>query len=360
MSKKNGFNDLVINLLISPRLSIARHLLLLIVLVAMCVGLILPVWGIDAVETGKKYLVTAIFTTVIIGSNYLNIYLLIPGLLVRNKAIAFIGSLLVLSFLSVLCVVLSYDITVKALGIDDTTSRFYVEYTFNMLDGFGSFFFIYMGIAAIVLLKNWVKDTKQTEELESATLQLELQLLENQINPHFLFNMLNNANIMISKDSRIASHIIQRIKAMLLYQITNSNIGEKVALGDDIHFLTDYLELEKIRRDRFVYNISYPENIMNEKIPPLLFIVFVENAIKHNYHGENLSFVNLHFIMIDNRLIFICENSIPPADVQADKPIGGLGLMNVKRRLNLLFPNRHTLKQVKTETTYTVELEIRL
>jgi len=138
----------------------------------------------------------------------------------------------------------------------------------------------------------------------------------------------------------------------------NDSTKDEVSLTSEIHFLTDFLNLEKIRRDRFEYVISKEGDISGVNVPPLLFITFVENAVKHNSDSENLSYVNLSFKVHNRKLEFICENSKPLAIVKNKD--GGLGLRNIKRRLELLFPDRYNLDIIDEELKYTVKLVLLL
>lgn len=189
-----------------------------------------------------------------------------------------------------------------------------------------------------------------------ATSRSELNFLKNQINPHFLFNMLNNANIMVDEDPRMASHILDKLDDMLQYQF-NDSTQDGVWLKTDINFLSDFLALEKVRRDHFEYSVAIEGNIEEVRVPPLLFIPFVENAVKHNLDTNN-SYVHIRFCMDESRLSFECENPKPEKTVKRDT--GGLGLVNIKRRLDLLFDRNYVLDITETETTYTVKLGLKL
>ena len=118
------------------------------------------------------------------------------------------------------------------------------------------------------------------------------------------------------------------------------------------------MDLEKTRRDEFQHSISEEGNLNSIQVAPLLFIPFVENAIKHNHNHEGVSYVWLSFIVYNNKLKFVCENSVSQEEGQ--KRVGGLGLANIQRRLDLLYNDNYILEQTKTDTTYTVNLELKL
>lgn len=148
--------------------------------------------------------------------------------------------------------------------------------------------------------------------------------------------MLNNANVLIKKNPEEASRVLFKLEDMLRYQI-NDSAKEQVLLSSEIHFLNDFLNLEKVRRDKFEYVISKEGDISEVWLPPLLFIPFVENAVKHNVDSENSSYVYLGFKVWDKQLEFQCINSKPKIALRKNE-VGGLGLKNIKRRLELLFP----------------------
>ena len=210
--------------------------------------------------------------------------------------------------------------------------------------------------------KNEMAERLHKEEVERIEMEkrldaARLELLKSQINPHFLFNMLNNANILVKEDPDEASRLLTKLDDMLRYQL-NDSARQEVFLSADIHFLTGFLELEKMRRDHFEYLISKEGDVNNVKIPPLLFIPFVENAIKHNPDSENLSYIYLYFRVEHDELTFTCENSKPLVPVK--KETGGLGLSNVQRRLELLYGKDYSLRIEETETQYKVHLQLKL
>lgn len=195
-------------------------------------------------------------------------------------------------------------------------------------------------------------------ELKQANTNAELDQLKNQINPHFLFNMLNNANVLTKKDPDKASQVLMKLSDLLRYQLYDS-ARDKVLLTSDIHFLEDFLNLEKIRRDNFDFVISKEGDLNGVQVPPLLFISFVENAVKHNNDVSNSSYVNLYFNVADDKLFFKCINSKPLLKAVNSKS-GGLGLANIRRRLELLFPAAHLLKIEDKSDTYCITLTLQL
>lgn len=148
-----------------------------------------------------------------------------------------------------------------------------------------------------------------------------------------------------------------KLSDLLRYQLYDS-ARDKVLLTSDIHFLEDFLNLEKVRRDSFDFLISKEGDLSGVQIPPLLFISFVENAVKHNNDATKPSYVNLYFDVRKDELFFKCINSKPA--LKSIGSTGGLGLANVKRRLELLFPAAYSLTIEDDTEMYSATLTIKL
>jgi sensor histidine kinase YesM len=287
---------------------------------------------------------------------YPNAYILVPRYLEKGKMLKYILSVIMLIAICIFVMLVIYAIVEKT-KLDFVLSQPLGTIIVVLLPSALTFGLQIVAVAAFMSFKKWLEDNQRAEELSAATLATELKFLKSQINPHFLFNMLNNANILIDETPDLSSQILIKLDDLLRYQMTDST-RDKVYLSADIAFLRDFLDLEKTRRDEFEYTISKADDMSNVQVAPLLFIPFVENAIKHNHKDEGLSYVYLSFSVQNNKLKFSCENSI--SQDEAEKKIGGIGLANIKRRLDLLYKDNYVLEQIKTDTTYTVNLELKL
>lgn len=358
----NSYNNIVIKLLTYNKWRILRHLILFTFVLSLSLS-----FKCGMEERGwqptyfEHYIYFIGFAVLFWSSSCFNIYVLTPQLLLKDRWWFYFISLVGLVLVVIICMffiqTIGIDLYSNSPDFDNESGYLLFKIIINISSAFLSFFLLFVGTSTFVIFKNWILDMKQSEELESNTLQMELRLLENQINPHFLFNMLNNANIMVRKDPNVAVHIIGKLEEMLRYLMDESE-QEMVFLKNEIVFLSDYLELEKTRRDYFTYSIRSEGEIDKLQIAPLLFITFVENAVKHNQDSRAASYVNILFTVEKEKLIFVCVNSIPQR--VSNNTVGGLGLVNIKRRLNLLYKGKYTLDQSKTDTTYTVKLELKL
>jgi LytS/YehU family sensor histidine kinase len=206
----------------------------------------------------------------------------------------------------------------------------------------------------ISVFKQWITDSDKLNTLQQLGLQNELAQLKNQINPHFLFNTLNNIRTLNLIDANKANQVLMGLSDILRYQIYDTG-KDLISLKKDIGILDDYLLLEKIRRDNFTYQIVVDGEPSNILVPPLLFINFIENAIKHGASAREMAFCNVYFNLVGKTLQFSCANSKPSVIVKSG---GGLGLKNIERRLQLLYPNNHTLQITDEVNLYTVKLTI--
>ena len=337
--------------LLSPHYRTCRHLLLQIIVLLMTINVFWyePLQSVSFWRRFGGFLAYFVSINTVI---YMNLYILVPCFLLKNR----LGHYVLAAVLTNLVVIVFLSVTQGLLfevilpGKDPGRFATFI----NTFSGILTIGFVTAGSAAISLFTHWLRYNLRIDELESTTLQSELTFLKNQINPHFIFNMLNNANILVKDAPDEASQILEKLDNLLRYQLNDSTRRE-VFLTADIQFLTSFLELEKVRRDHFEYTIFQEGNMENICIPPLLFIPFVENAVKHNLDSDNLSYVHLYFSVHNKQLTFRCENSKPRVPVKRE---GGIGLANVKRRLDLLYESRYTLQIEDKETTYNVNLHL--
>ncbi|WP_046247221.1 sensor histidine kinase [Hymenobacter terrenus] len=210
---------------------------------------------------------------------------------------------------------------------------------------------------ALKLSQRWVADANRINELECTALQIELKALRNQINPHFLFNMLNSIYVLIRKDADLASHLTLKLSDFLRYLLYEGNQAT-VFLSAELKFITDLLELEKMRRDAFEFTLDYSKAaVKGIKIPSHVLITLVENAVKHSQDATGASYVRISIELEDATLRFICSNTMPAVSPRQSQP-GGVGLVNLTRRLELLYQQSALLTSSTSHNLYVVELTL--
>ncbi len=193
-------------------------------------------------------------------------------------------------------------------------------------------------------------------------MQSELKFLKSQINPHFLFNTLNNLYALTLKKSDKAPEIVIKLSEMMRYMLYECN-EKRVLLSKEVSYIRNYLDLERLRQGPNVeINFDVVGNVADQKIAPLMFIPFLENSFKHGLNSQiSKGFVNIKLEVNEQHVDFFIENSkaekLPTIEHRRS---GGIGLVNVRRRLNLLYPEHYDLDIKDNPTTYAVNLKLDL
>ena len=201
--------------------------------------------------------------------------------------------------------------------------------------------------------------TEAITQIEKHALERQLQYLKYQVNPHFFMNTLNNIHALVDIDPERAKASIVELSKLMRYVLYEGN-NRLTPLSREVQFLRNYVQLMSMR---YTGNVSIcldvPEVLPDSMLPPLLLVIFVENAFKHGISYRTKSFVEISLQPHGDRLLFSCRNSRP--EIKHDENMkGGVGLSNVRRRLDLLFPGNYTLDIKEQEDTYTVHLDIPL
>ncbi|HZY39954.1 MAG TPA: sensor histidine kinase [Mucilaginibacter sp.] len=231
-------------------------------------------------------------------------------------------------------------------------------------DGFSDIllfiFIIIFGLSiAYFFLKEWTRAEGFRIRLEAVQLDTEIKFLKSQVNPHFLFNTLNNLFSMAQgKGNDDLADGISKLSGMMRYMIYDSN-AESVPLSKEIAYLEDCITLNKLRYadDEARVTFDYPEQTAGVFIAPMLFIPFVENAFKYGVMIGQSSEINISISIVNKQLAFSCQNKIYSVKKMEDEK-GGIGLQNVKRRLALLYPGKHQLQISENDAKYFVKLVI--
>lgn len=300
----------------------------------------------------KEFINVAFFAAMV----YANLYYIFPTYLTKKNMLVHLFALAVAALLIT---------PIKALAFYITASNHAEVQTFilnNQPSIFLSTFFI--GIASTIynIMNDWLLSQREKKELQAQTLQSELKFLKSQINPHFLFNTLNSLYALTLKKSDLAPEIVLKLSEMMRYMLYECNVP-MVTLEKEVNYLKNYLELEKLRQGkRMKINLDIHGEIANQRIAPLLFIPFVENSFKHGVSNQiSEGFVNI-LIQVEQQVLDVTiENSKAPTRPSINgKKSGGIGLVNVRRRLNILYPDRHELSIDQDPNTYRVNLNLNL
>ena len=213
--------------------------------------------------------------------------------------------------------------------------------------------------AAIRMSARWTQNEAARKEAERNRTEAELKNLRNQLNPHFLLNTLNNIYALIAFDSDKAQQAVQELSKLLRY-VLYDNQQTYVPLCKEVDFIRNYIELMRIRLPRHVrLDVSLPENPSHTLVAPLLFISLVENAFKHGVSNDRPSFIDIDIREEEGVLACRIENSFFPKS-GADRSGSGIGLANLCRRLEMIYPGRYEMKYGQHGDTYETLLRINL
>jgi len=222
-------------------------------------------------------------------------------------------------------------------------------------------FYILSLALALKLLRFWYHREKYIQELSNARMEAELKFLKAQVHPHFLFNTLNNLYTLALRKSDRAPEVIEKLSDLLRYMSYDAN-HQTVLLNNEIEYLRNYISLEKIRYGKKL-EIAFTLNGATKglQVAPLILIPFVENSFKHGASGRLTEcWITIHLSIEEKRLTFKVENSLPSNQEDKMGYKEGIGLKNVQRRLDLIYPDRHELKVIQSIESYLVVLRIDL
>lgn len=212
--------------------------------------------------------------------------------------------------------------------------------------------------ATLGTLFHLVENRVEAEKLAKEKLQGELALLKNQVNPHFLFNTLNNIDSLIKSNADRASETLVKLSEILRYMIYETNT-DRVPLYDEIRYIESYIDLARIQyANQELVSFSVQGDPSSVSVAPMLFIPFIENAFKHCNDKNSRHAIRISF-SIDHKIVnFGCSNRYDKTKLINKDKAHGIGLANIKRRLELIYPGKHVLNILEDNHTFTVTLSL--
>ncbi len=305
------------------------------------------------------YIYTTLFHVSLVTAVYVNIWILIPRVLQKGKYLVYFLCLLALIYTGAQFNQVTFNYLV------DLILPGYYFISFYDIGDILKFVFVYVALTSLLKLsKGWfllTRAEKQIMLINQKKVESELKALKSQINPHFLFNSLNNIYSLSMGESGKAPAAILKLSGLMRYLLYESN-EEKVSLKKEIDFLENYIDLQRLRSDRrsrIEYNrVGSPGALM---IAPLLFLPLVENSFKHGIKGDPAGgYVKINMDIGENDLELSIENNKGKVDEIEDLENSGIGLANIKRRLELLYPKKSMLEIHDTGSDFKVKLKLEL
>ena len=310
-----------------------------------------------------KFLFYMIFQMIAV---YFNHYFLIPRFLEKGRYVAYVSAVLITIVVSACLITSGYY--VSAMVAKKPLEEVYGNTTFFSLFEGGALpsTAAAMTLAmSIRLTRNWMRSKRRQQELEKEKLDTELKFLKSQMNPHFLFNTINSIFVLIHKNPKMASESLAKFSDLLRYQLYECN-EHQILLSQELSYVHNFIELQKLRQDHdhVEVKINMKEYIMGDlMIAPFVLIPFIENAFKHvSRRTDHSNWITMDIYFIEKQLFFKIANSVSAthhASAEAVK-YSGIGLKNVKRRLDLIYPDTHQLIIEQDADHYEVKLQLTL
>jgi hypothetical protein len=310
---------------------------------------------------------------------YLNLKILVPRLLSRKKVLSYIGVTLLCFFLICFAFpsliqqfhgfVRPPDMPFARRPFDvfspqDTPSLHglinrWRLYSMRMHNPSTQFLFVFIISTGLKVITQWYREKQQLQELEKSRVQAELSFLKSQIHPHFLFNCLNSIYYLaLSKDDKAPKTILS-LSDFLRFVFTESD-SSLIPIEKEINMLEEYLNLQSLRTsEKFELQFVKEGNFGEYSIMPLTFIPFVENAFKYGISAHTNCFIHIQIKTDNGTLKFTCDNSVMPA-VKDRFRSSGVGLENIKKRLELAYPDRYSLEIGEDSSAFHVKLQINI
>ncbi len=292
--------------------------------------------------------------------SYLNIYYLMPKLIYKKKFISYILAIFSSIFIMVVAkyFLTSLFISQNVWRDGPETYSFTFNYAVTMMLGE---LYVMSFVAAIKITLESMREDLRVTALKKEQLETNLRFLRSQVSPHFFFNTLNNIYSLTLKKSEKAPEIILKLSGLMRYLLyeTEKSLQD---LSKEIDSIKNYLDLERIRYGNNIdINISINGDVDDKKIAPMMLLPFIENCFKHGADNfENQFYINIEFDIKDDVLHFKVSN--PISEKKQHRKVGGIGIKNVKKRLELRYPNQKDYDlSIKTkDNLYIVQLTLKL
>ena len=290
---------------------------------------------------------------------YIVNYLLIPKLLYKKMYLLFGISFFVLITVSSIFKIYLLE---RILYPGRPFTFFGYDFKVRIYDNVIPHFLLVSTGAAFKLLIDYAKAQRRMGEMAKEKAEAELGFLKSQINPHFLFNSINAVYFLIDKNNAEARQALHKFSDMLRYQLYEIK-DEKIPIEKEISFIRDYIDVQRLRREaNCSIKLNVDNNVHGFFIEPLLLVPFVENSFKHlsHYSSGRMNEINIDIARQNGEMTFVIGNTTEGKQVNEIKQQGGIGLPNVKRRLELLYPQKYNLDIHQHDGWFDVELKMKI
>lgn len=336
-------------------------------LLGITIIILLPLFGFDQDNPRSRFWLHSYYfqLSFLLVAFYVNFLLIVPKLYFAKKRIWFFLALVVFTVL----IIVLFQVTYNLLGIDDMRMMNMQETKGTRPTGmFGlhpklidHFFLVLLVLGfstGMGIMQRMNQNENKHKDIEKARLDTELAFLKNQVSPHFFFNSLNNIYALIAIDGPKAQTSVEKLSGLMRYLIYESDT-KMISLQKEFKFNRNYIDLMS---QRLTSKVKLDVNIMADPpdidIPPLIFIPFIENAYKHGVSYREASHISIELRTEKDSIIFKCVNSIPKKNEQDSTTEGGLGIENIRKRLDLIYGESAKLSMKTEDSTFIVHLAL--
>lgn len=309
----------------------------------------------ESLLNSNKYLLDVCISALLNIITFYPIYFLFPRLLKFNrKFVAILAGIIVIALITAFRTPAEYYIWKIFINKPEKDSIFETIYMWNNLR-----MVIIIGIYAILIrfMISWFESQKLRDELVNQQQASELALMRSQVNPHFLFNTLNNIYSLVYRKSDEAPEAVMKLSSIMRYMLYDS-ASQKVPLEKEIEYLKNFIELQNLRtKHQDFVSLLIEGNTEGETIAPMLLISFVENAFKHSNKHQRPGIL-IHLSSLKGKIHFEVINFLKKAAPANDELSSGVNLETIRRRLELIYPGKHKLEINQESETFRINLEI--
>lgn len=309
----------------------------------------------DSSNYQRPLIDAAIQVITLSGISYFNYFILLP-LFYRKKVMVYVFSLIA----SLACII-GLQLYLKSQIYADVMhgeqlifikTWFIIQHTLNVI-------FVMLFVSMLRFASDWFDIESKRQEIENEKLTTELRYLKDQINPHFLFNTLNNIYYLAHKQSPKTKDVVSKLSEMMRYMLHDAQL-DFVPISKEITYIKNYIELEKLRiEEDFIIDFTVEGNYEGLNISPFTFITFLENAFKHGINTElGNEGIKITLSFNESNCTYQVKNTISRSN--SEKVESGIGLTNFKRKINLVYPNRHKIEIYEKDEIFIAKLELNL
>jgi two-component system, LytTR family, sensor kinase len=345
---KNSF--VLLSRLLDDKYRLAQHVLF--------TGLIFFFWflfRLTKLNTLEDVVLLSLYSATYVVIAYVNIYFLFSRFLLKGKLLTYL-------ILSGITFVSGY--LTQSFIYFDGWEAWQKKFTFAvplvadmLINAITYYMFIGIGLS-VKLIKLWIKSEQRISSLEQENLKANLHNLKSQVSPHFLFNTFNNLYVLTRTNPVVASDMLLGFADLLRYQL-NECEKDKVRIEMEINYIENFLTLEKLRKNKLDLKINFDRKaVTGFRIEPLLFVCLIENAVKHGSQQMDEGFIHVNMKRNEDQFSFEVVNSKPVISNLGRERSLGKGIDNLKKRLLLSYPEKHSLSLVDEDTQYTARLQL--